>query len=198
MKQTAYDELGKLVKALKSFKLTGMEVEKCKERLVNLVALLNKLGEAINRSEMCAIDADLDLLYHKFNAILHDGNFSNDCNPMDVVLCGQNDETALYLEDILTRCKSCCLPPKDSCRESLSRQQTSATLNSQEFIMDFMHEVVWPEIFRRLDQQKRRKTLMVDLEKLASQERRMVKEVGSDCVAAALLAHIVPFRENKK
>lgn len=166
----AYGEIGKLLKSLKSFKMNEKEVEKCKHRLVSLITLLDKLEETIERSNMVAIDINLDLLNHKLNAILRDSDYNeDDFNHLDVDK--RHDETALYLEDILLRCKSSSLPRMDSFRKSKSHELTKVMLNSQEFIMNFIHEIVWPEILKRLDQKKKRKQLMVDLENLTIEEK---------------------------
>lgn len=195
MKQVVYDGIGRLLKSLKSMKLSEMDVEKCKQRLVNIVALLNKLDETIEQSEICAIDVDLDLLTHKLNVILHDGDGSEEDFSQAVVDgVKRNDETALYLEDILLRCKSCSIPKLDSFKESKAQELTKSMLNSQEFIMNFIHEIVWPEIFRRLDQKKKRKQLMVDLKKITSEERQMIEGVGSDCVES-ILGNVEPFQQ---
>lgn len=187
LKQIAYDHIDKLVKLLKLSKLSETDVEKCKKRLQNLVALLNKLAETVDRSEACPIDTELDLLSHKLNSVVHDGEFSKDDNIRSTTgLKIHHDETAIYLEDILIRCKTCSLPRVDPLTKSKSMELTKTILSSQEFIMNFIHEIVWPEIFKRLDRKKKRKQLMVDLKKLTSEERQMVEDIGKDCVESIL------------
>lgn len=185
LKQLIYDEIGKLLKSLKSPSTSEIDVKKSKRRLVILVALMNNLDETIEHSRTSAVDANLDLLNHKLNAVLQGGNVcANDFNQVD--LDKRHDETALYLEDILLRCNSCNLPKMDSFKESKSQEVTKVMLHSHEFIMNFMHEIVWPEIFKRLDQKKKRKRLMVDLKNYTSEERQMVEEVGSECIDSIL------------
>lgn len=194
LKQMTYEEIGKLLKSLKSFQLNEMEVEKCKKQLVNLVALLNKLEEVIERSEMSAIDNDLDLLNHKLNAILYDGDADEDNFDQSMVdLDRRHDEAALYLGDILLRCYSCDVPKHGHRQESQAREQTRAMLNSQEFIMNFVHEIVWPEMFKRLDKKQKRKQLMVDLKNLTSEEAEMVEAVGK-AVVESILGNADSFR----
>lgn len=194
MKQMTYEEIGKLLKSLKSFKLNEMEVEKSKQRLVNLVALLNKLEEVIERSEISAIDNDLDLLNHKLNSILYDGDVNEDNFDQSMVdLDRRHDEAALYLGDILLHCYSCKVPKHEHSQESQEREQTRAMLNSQEFIMNFVHEIVWPEIFKRLDEKKKRRQLMVDLENLTSEEAEIVDAVGKS-VVETILGNVDTFR----
>lgn len=194
MKQMTYEEIDKLLNSLKSSKLNEMEVEKCKQRIVNLVALLNKLEETIERTEMSAIDNELDLLNHKLNAIVHDGDLNeDDFDPSMMDLDKRDDEAALYLGDILLCCYSCRVPKTNSLRETQLQEQTRAMLNSQEFIMNFIHETVWPEIFKRYDQKKKRKQLMVDLKNLTSDEVEMVDAVGQ-AVVESILGNVDSYR----
>lgn len=189
LKQMTYDGIGGLLKSLKSPKLNETEVETYKKRLASLVGLLNKLEKTVERSEMSAIDIDLDLLSHKLSSILYDGDFDEDEVDDPIMGSGEReDETALYLEDILMQCKWCHIPKKDSMRES-KYELTRTMLSSQEFIMNFVHEIVWPEIFKRMDQKKKRKQLMVDLKNLTSEERQMVESLGNDCVESILCSN---------
>lgn len=182
----AYAGIDGLLHSLKSPKLNESEVETCKKRLTSLVGLLNKLEKTIEGSETSAIDVDLDLLSHKLSSILYDGDLDED-DPNDPIMDSgkRGDENALYLEDVLLQCKWCRIPKKDSIGES-KYELTKALLTSQEFIMNFVHEIVWPEIFKRMDQKKKRKQLMVDLKNLTSEERQMVESLGNDCVDSIL------------
>lgn len=175
------------MKTLQAPAVTAMQVEMGRKHLRHLVAVLHKLEDAVKRSERDAIDSDLDMLSHKLNHIVHESTMHiDDLNEIEIDFMQPKDEIAHFMESILQRSPSPMLPKHNAFARAKPAKVTELMLNSQEFIMNFIRDIVWPEIFKRIDNKKKRKRLMLDLNRITSTEVTMVEDVGGDFVDAII------------
>lgn len=202
MQQSIHGEISKQLKSIDRIRQMPKEYGDAdqaalhKQKISELLMILTKLKELLNHVQYESIDEFVDLLLHKFNAILNESNVNNLLASIEHPIYGYSSRrqegnsaqtehfTTIYLNDILKRCNEMIGKKSPNAIDDNHDVATGAgTMTTESIVINTIMNFVWPEIFQRLDNyQRQRKQINVDLKRLTSEEEAMVESIGHDCV----------------
>lgn len=152
------------------------------------------LKELLANVRFESIESLLELLIHKFNTILTEGDVSDLFNGKLLVMpktyehvdveefrMEKNAISSLYLDDILKQCTNMKQEKLDKYVKSIDCS-TLDNLNSEK--TNVKNDIVWPEEIDTFEcHADDRKYLKVDLKRLTTEEAAMIESIGQDCVS---------------
>lgn len=171
-----------------------IKIQEIKKRLAKILKIHVNLKELLANVRFESIETLLELLIHKFNTILTEGDVSDLFNEKLLVMpktyehvdveefrMEKNAISSMYLDDILKQCTNMKQEKLDKYVKSIDCT-TLDNLNAEK--THVKNDIVWPgEIDTFECHSDDRKYLKVDLKRLTTEEAAMIESIGQDCVS---------------